>query len=89
MPLIEQEIDAVLLELNGVRGRLGNPLDHFDSAHVYFVTARGALFGVNLARNHDARLLRETLECGKCLGVFFERDDALHHARAVAKNRKE
>ena len=59
MALVEQEIDAVLFELDRVRLRFRNALDHFDAADVNFVSAGRARFGLNFAGGDDARFLRE------------------------------
>ena len=87
--IVEEEIDAVLFELDGIGRGLVDLLQDFDFGDADFVAARGALFGANFSGDDDAGFLREALECGEGVGTFFERDDALDDAGAVAENRKE
>src|SRR5215472_3019703 len=89
MAAVEEEIDAVLFELNGIRLRFRDFLDHADVADVNFVTARSAQFGLNFAGDNNAGLLRETFEVLEGLRLLFERDYTLNDAGAVAKNREE
>lgn len=58
MPVVEEEIDPVLLGLDGVLLRGG---DEFDAAHAEFVPTRRACVLLHLAGHGDHRLLRERL----------------------------
>jgi hypothetical protein len=84
-----RRIDAVFLELDRVRIGIGNALDDFDCGDVDFTAAGRARFGLNFSGDDHARFLRQTLERGEGFGALLERHDALHHAGAVAKDRKE
>src|SRR5260370_13172182 len=88
-PLIEQDIDAVFLELNGEGRALGNSLDDLNLANTDFVAARSALFRADFAGDNDAGFLRQTLQRFERFGVFLQRADALNDAAAVAENREE
>jgi hypothetical protein len=89
MAMIEQEIDAVFLELDGEGRALGNFLDDLDSADADFVAAGSALFSADFAGDDDARLLREALKRFKSFRTLFERADALDDAGAIAKDGEE
>ena len=89
MALVEEEIHAMLFELNRIRIGLGDALDNFGGADLNFKPAGRARLGLNFSSNDDARLLRETFKCVERGGIFFLGDDALDHAGAVAKNREE
>ena len=64
-------------------------LQDFNFGDADFEAAGGTLFGANFSGDDDAGLLREAFERGEGVGVFFQRDDALDDAGAVAKNREE
>ena len=89
MAMVEQEIDAVLFELDGVGSGLVNFLQDFDFGDADFVAAGGALLGANFSGDDDAGFLREAFQRGEGVGAFFERNDALNNAGAVAENREE
>ncbi len=89
MALVEQKIDAVLFELNRIGIGVWNALDDFNAADMNFEAARRALFGVNFSRDDDAGFLRQSFERFEGFRLFFQRDDALDDAGAVAKNREE
>ena len=89
MAMVEQEIDAVLFELDGIRLRFGNLLQHFDFRDAHFESARSALFGANFSGDDDAGFLRQTFQRSEGLGTFFQRANALDDASAVTENRKE
>ena len=88
MALVEEKIDAVLLQLNRIGLGFRDALDDFDLADVHFAAAGRARLGLNFAGGDDARFLRQALERGERLGMLLQRDDALHDAGAVAKNRE-
>ena len=90
MAMLHQEIDAVLLGRDGIGLLLGHALHHFDVLDIELVAAGGALVGADAAGDDDAGLLGEVL-CGL---PDFRRDgglghDALHGARAIAKDGEE
>ena len=58
MAFVEQEIHAVLFELNRVGIGIRNALDDFDSADVNFISTGRARFGLNFSCDNDARFLR-------------------------------
>ncbi len=87
--LVEQEIDAVLFELDGEGCGFRNALDDLDFGDAHFVPAGSALLGANLSRYNDAGLLREPLKRFESLRIFFERADALNDASAVPKDRED
>ena len=89
MAIVEEEIDAVLFELDGVGRGLVYFLQDLDFGDADFVAAGGALLGADFSGDDDAGFLREAFQCGEGVGTFFERDDALDDAGAVAKNREE
>ena len=66
--MLHQEIDAVLLERDGVGIGLGNALHDLETLDVQFKAAGGALVGADLAGDDDARLLGQPLERLKDLG---------------------
>ena len=90
MAMLHQEIDAVLLGRDGVGLLLGHALHDFDVLDVELVAAGRALVGADAAGDDDAGLL------GEVPGGLpdFRRDgglghDALHGARAIAKDGEE
>ena len=62
MALVEQEIYAVLFQLNRIWLGIRNALDHFDAADVNFIAAGGARFGLNFSGDDYARFLGKTFE---------------------------
>ena len=88
MTVVEQEIYAVLLELDGERFVFGNFLQHLDFRDAHLEAARSALFGANFAGDNHAGLLREAFQGFESFGIFFQGADTLDDAGAVAKNRK-
>jgi hypothetical protein len=60
--LVEQEIDAMLFELNGKRRALRNLLDNLNVADTDFVASGRALFGPNFSADNDAGFLREAFQ---------------------------
>ena len=89
MPVVQQEIDAVLFELNRVGSVVRNALHHFDRGDLNFEPAGRALVGVNASRNDHARFLRQAAQGFERRRLVFQRDDALNRSRAVAKDREE
>src|SRR5580704_17011054 len=89
MAIVEEEIDAVLFELNRIESGLDDFLQDLDFGDADFVAAGSALFSANFSCDDDAGFLREAFESGEGVGTFFERDDALDDAGAVAKDREE
>ena len=89
MPLVEQEIDAVLFELDRIRLGFRHALHDFDAltCNSYPPGARGsaATFPVTMTLDSCVRPLRGV----ECVGLLLQRNDALDDARAVAKNREE
>ena len=87
MAMLHQEIDAMLLQRDGIGIIFGDALHHLHAAHVELVAPRRALVGADLPFDDDARFLRQTLDGLKNLGrdrAF--RHDSLNQAGAVAKN---
>ena len=66
--MLHEEVDAVLLEGDGVGVGLGNALDDFEVFDVELEAAGGALVGADLAGDDDARLLGEAFERFEDLG---------------------
>ena len=60
MSLIQQEIDAVLFQLNRIRSFIGNSLHDFDRRDLNFKPARRALIGMDASRDDHAGLLRKS-----------------------------
>ena len=89
MALVEEEIDAMLFELDGERRGFGDSLDDLDFADADFVAAGGALLGVDFAGDDDAGFLGEAFEGLEGFGIFFQGADALNDAGAVAKDGEE
>src|SRR5208337_984322 len=57
MAMLHEEIDAMLLERDGIRVGLGDALDDLEVFDIELVTAGGALVGADFAGDDDARLL--------------------------------
>ena len=90
MPVLHQEICAVLLRRNGVGIGLRHALHHLHVRHIEFVAARRALIGANLAFDDHARFLCQRLDRLEHLWRDrILRHYSLNHARAVAKLRKQ
>ena len=87
--LIEEEIDAVFLELDGewLGGRY--PLQDFDRGNVHFKSAGGAWFCANDSGDAHARFLGQPMQRRKRRRLLFQRDHTLDYAGAVAKNRED
>ena len=62
MAVLHQEVDAVLLERNGVGIVLGHALHDLDAFYIQFVAARSTLVGAHVAGDDEGRFLRQTLE---------------------------
>ncbi len=62
MAMLHEEVDAVLLEGDGVGVGLGDALDDFDVFHVELKAAGSALVGADLAGDDDRRLLGKAFE---------------------------
>ena len=88
MPPVEQKINAMLLQLNRIRLRIGDALHHFDRAHTHFKSARCPRFRANRARGNHAGFLRQPLQRAENFGMFLLRNYPLHDSCAVAENRK-
>ena len=71
VPVIQQEIHAVLLELNRIRVRFRHALHDHDPAYVYFEASGGTRLGLNLAGDDNARFLRQPFERREGLRVFL------------------
>ena len=81
MAVVEQEIDAVLFELNRIGLGFRDALHDFDVRDADFEAAGRARLGANLAGDDDARFLRQPAQRFEGLRLLLLRDDALHHAR--------
>ena len=88
VPVVQQKIHPVLLELNRVGSVVRNALHHFDRRDLNFKPARSALIGVNFPGDDDARFLRQAMKCFECCRLLLQRHDALNRSRAVAEDRK-
>src|SRR6266568_2552554 len=88
MPVVEEEVHAVFLELDRKRRGFGNSLQDLQFRNPDFVAARSALFRANLPGNDNARFLRQALQRFERFGILLERADALNSARAVPKDGK-
>ena len=88
MPVVQQEIDAVLLELDRVGRIVRHALHDFDRGDLDFEPAGRALIGMNAACDDHARFLRQPAQAFERRRLVFQRNDALDRSRAVAKNRE-
>src|SRR5258706_15478924 len=88
MPLIQQEIDAVLFQLNGVRSVIGDALHDFNRRDLNFEPARSAFIGMDASRDDHAGLLRKSSQRLERHRLILQRYHALDRSRAVAKNRE-
>jgi hypothetical protein len=73
MPVVQQEIHAVLFELYRIGSVIGDALDHFDRGDLNFESAGRALIGVNSPGDDHARLLREAAQSLECSGLVLQR----------------
>ena len=89
MPVIEQEIDAMLLELDRVGRVVRDALHDFDRGDLDFESAGRALIGVDAPGDDHAGFLRQPAQRFECRRLVFQRDDALDRSRAVAENGEE
>ncbi len=87
--LIEQEIDAVLFQLDRERLALWNFLHDLNFADADFVAAGGALFRADFAGDNDAGLLRQAFQRFERFGIFLLRADPLDDACSISENREE
>ena len=62
VPVVHQEVDAVVLGRDGVRIGLRNALDHLQVLDIQLVAARRAGFGADLAGDDDRRFLGQVLD---------------------------
>ena len=86
MALVEQEVHAVFLELDGKGRGFGNSLDDLNFTDADFVAAGSALLGADFASDDDAGFLRQALESFEGFGIFLQGADALNDAGAVTEN---
>ena len=90
MPVLHEEVDAVLLEGDGVGIGFGDALDDLNVFDIELEAAGGTLVGAHLAGDDDRGFLSETLECLKdggrnALDVGY----ALDGSGAIAKDGKQ
>ena len=62
MAVIQQEIDAVFLQLDRVGRVVGHALHDFDRGNLNFESAGRALIGVDAPRNDHAGFLRQAAQ---------------------------
>ncbi len=87
MPVLHQEVDAVLLRSNRIRVRFRDPLHNLHLRYVELKAARGALVSSHLTFHDHAGFLRETFHSIENLsGDSALRQHSLNHAGPVAKN---
>jgi hypothetical protein len=84
--LVEQEVYAVFLELNGKWRGIGNFLNDSDFGDADFKATRSALLGADFAGHDDAGFLSEAFESFEGIGIFFQGADTLDDAGAIAKD---
>ncbi len=89
MPLVEQKIDAVLLELNRIWHRLRHALYNLDAAYVQLKSSRRACLRSHRARHNHARFLSQPFRRVERFCMLLLRNHALNNSRAVAKNREQ
>ena len=90
MAMLHEEVDAVLLESDGVGVGLGDALDDLEVFNVELVAAGGALVGADFAGDDDAGFLGEAFEGLEDLGGdALDVGHALDGAGAVAKDGEE
>src|SRR5258706_16283323 len=88
MPLIQQEINAVLFQLNGVRSVIGDALHDFNRRDLNFEPARSAFIGMDASRDDHAGLLRKSSQRFERRRLILQRYDALDRPGAVTENRE-
>ena len=69
--LVEEEVDAVFFELDGIRMAFVDFLHDLDVGDADFVAAGGALFGADFTGDDDAGFLREAFKSGEGIGIFL------------------
>src|SRR6267154_5072008 len=89
MPVVEQEIHAMLFQLNWKRRALRHFLYDLDFADAHFESAGCALFRADFSRRNDARFLRQPFQCFKRFRALFQRAHALDNSSSIAENRKD
>ena len=72
MAVIQQEIDAVFLELDRIGFIVRHALHYFDRGYLDFKTAGRALIGVDAPRDNHAGFLRQAAQGFKCRRLVFE-----------------
>ncbi len=77
MPMVEQEIHAVLFELNGIWVGFRDALDDFNFRHVHFKAAGRPFIGADHSGDDDARFLCKAAHRLERIRMFFLRNDAL------------
>jgi hypothetical protein len=90
MAVLHEEVDAMLLEGDGVGIGLGDALDDLEIEDIELISARRPLVGTDFAGDDDARLLGEAfqgIEDGGRNALYV--GDALDGAGAVAKDGEE
>jgi hypothetical protein len=90
MAVLHEEVDAVLLEGDGVGVGLGNALNDLNIFYVELEAARGTLVCAHFAGDDDGRLLGEAFEGFKDSGRdALDVGYALNGSGAVAKDGEE
>src|ERR1039457_6589669 len=89
MTVVQQEIHAVLFELNRIGSVIRDALHHLDRRDLNFEPAWRALIGVNSSRDDHARLLRQAVQRIERRRLVLLRYDALDRSGTVAKDREE
>jgi hypothetical protein len=90
MAVLHEEIDAMLLEGDGVGVGLGDALDDLEVFDIEFEAAGSALVGADFAGDDDARLLCEAFEGLEDFGRdALDMGNALDGSGAIAKDGKE
>src|SRR5260370_28675130 len=74
MAVVEQKIDAVLLELDGERGAFRYLLEDLNFGDADFVAARRPSLGTNISGDDNAGFLRKTLERFECFRIYSCRE---------------
>jgi len=88
--MLHEEVNAVLLEGDGVGVGLGDAMDDLQLFNVELEAALGALVGADLAGDDDGGFLGEAFERFENFGRHaFDVGYALHGSGAVAKDGEE